>query len=36
MEHPKDVPRVSATPESMIGLYKTEVMRHEGPWMGLD
>jgi len=20
----------------MIGLYKTEVIRHEGPWRGLD
>ena len=22
--------------ESVIGLYKTEVIRHEGPWKGLE
>jgi len=22
--------------ESMIGLYKTELIRHEGPWKGLE
>ena len=26
----------NALAESMIGLYKTEVIRHEGPWKGLD
>ena len=26
----------NALAESVIGLYKTEVIRHEGPWKGLD
>ena len=26
----------NALAESMIGLYKTEVIRHEGPWRGLE
>src|ERR1019366_288105 len=26
----------NALAESMIGLYKAEVIRHEGPWKGLD
>jgi transposase InsO family protein len=26
----------NAMAESVIGLYKTEVIRHEGPWRGLD
>jgi len=26
----------NAMAESMIGLYKTEVIRHEGPWKGLE
>jgi putative transposase len=26
----------NAMAESVIGLYKTEVIRHEGPWKGLD
>jgi len=26
----------NALAESVIGLYKTEVIRHEGPWKGLE
>ena len=26
----------NAMAESVIGLYKAEVIRHEGPWKGLD
>ena len=26
----------NAAPESVIGLYKTELIRHRGPWRGLD
>ena len=26
----------NALAESVIGLYKTEVIRHDGPWKGLD
>ncbi len=27
---------VNALAESVIGLYKTEVIRHAGPWRGLE
>ena len=27
---------VNALAESVIGLFKTEVIRHAGPWKGLD
>jgi putative transposase len=29
-------PTINALAETIIGLYKTELIRHQGPWRGLE